>query len=59
MFVDQRLFQFQVVTDTPKEVEQFMKEVEAFDVSVEGQKNGLRPPLENYQKTQPENLNRS
>jgi len=35
MFVDQRLFQFQVVTDTPKEVEQFMKEVEAFDVSVE------------------------
>ena len=31
----QRLFQFQIVTDTPKEAEQFMKEVEAFDTSVE------------------------
>lgn len=35
MSKEQRLFQFQIVTDTPKEAEQFMKEVEAFDVSIE------------------------
>jgi|GEM_PF-5425392 len=31
----QRLFEFQIVTDTPKEAERFMREVEAWDVSVE------------------------
>jgi hypothetical protein len=31
----QRPFQFQIVTDTSKEAEQFMKEVEAFNTSAE------------------------